>query len=88
MLSTILQLFPNVQEELSTDSVWEVQDPVYGCTYHIVTPVAHCLFEVIGAAICPAQTLQTLNAEQLVLLLLAHTAHRAAQSSSHTEVGF
>lgn len=57
-------------------------------TYNVVAPIAHCLFQVIGAAIGATQALQAFNAEQLILLLSAHTAHGTTQRCGHAEIGF
>ena len=89
MLSTILQLLPDVEEELNTELVGEVQDlTADGGPYDVVTPVSHCLFQVVCAAISFAQTFQALNTEELLLFLSTHTTHGAAQRGGHTEIGF
>lgn len=60
VLNTILQLLPNVQKELRDVSVCGAQDlPVQRVVgpYYVVTPVSHCLFEVVGTAVCFAEAL-------------------------------
>lgn len=59
----------------------------WGQAYHVVTPITHGPFEIICAAIGFAQSLEAVEAEQLVLLLFGHAAHSTTQRGGHGEVG-
>jgi hypothetical protein len=55
--------------------------------YHIVTPVPHCLFEIVGAAIRFAKALKSFDAKQPFLFLFSDATHGTTQGCGHGEIG-
>jgi hypothetical protein len=56
--------------------------------YHIVTPVPHCLFEIVGAAIGFAEALKSFDAKQPLLFLFSDATHGPTQGGGHGQIRF
>jgi hypothetical protein len=85
-----LQALPNVQEELQLSAnVTQVVPLLYAVqTYHVVTPVPHCPFKIVCAAIRFAKALKSLDAKQLYLFLLGDCTNRTTQCRGLGEIRF